>query len=411
MKTDFTKTYNRRGTKCFKWDKNKELFCREDIISMWVADMDLPTAPAVMESIKKRAEHPLLGYTFRDELYYQAYINWQKERNHWEIKREWILNSTSVVISLNLIIRTLTPPAANILIMPPVYSQFSQTLKDTGRNMVTSPLINNNGLFVPDFNDLELKLSAGVDLLILCSPHNPVGRVWDKEELKKIAKLCLNYNTLIISDEIHSDLVYDESTHLPLASLSEEISANTITCTSPGKTFNISGLSIGFIICENPDLREKIFSTFMNLHLLAANIFAIEACQAAYTNGKEWLQNLLEHLKGNRDFLTRFINEEIPQVKINTIQGTYLAWLDFRSLNLKQTELVAFLVFIAGLGLDNGTKYGSEGEGFMRLNFACSRSLLKEALQKLKDALHRFNNDNEEVRKIINNSEAINDCD
>jgi cysteine-S-conjugate beta-lyase len=411
MKRNNDKIYERKNTDCFKWDLNKEIYGREDVISMWVADMDLPTDKLIEQSIIDRARHPLYGYTFRNEEYFQAFVNWQLARNNWQIDRQWLLNSTSVVVSINLIIRALTQPEDKILILTPVYSQFFVTIKDTGRQIVNSPLINSEDEFKLDFTDIETKLAAGVKILVFCSPHNPVGRVWNQAELDKLARLCIKYNTIIVSDEIHSDLVYSEVSHTPLASLSPAISANTITCMSPGKTFNVSGLSIGFIIIENEELREIIRQKFLSYHLMAANVFGITACQTAFTSGAPWLDNTISYLQKNRDFLIKYISENIPQIKLHKPQGTYLAWLDFRQLKLSQKELQCFLVHLAGLGLDNGTKYGDEGEGFMRINFACSRLLLKKALEQLDIAVKKLIKADGNLSKLIENYKEIEDCD
>jgi len=411
MKRDFDKIYDRRNTNCFKWDLNKEIYNKEDVISMWVADMDLPTDPLIEQSIIERAKHPLYGYTFRDADYSQAFINWQKSHNNWIIKKDWLLNSTSVVVSLNLIIRTFSQPEDKIMIITPVYSQFFVAINDTGRQIVSSSMIEKGSEFVMDYTDIESKLAQGVKLLIFCSPHNPVGRVWRKDELEKLAQLCLKYNTIIVSDEIHSDLIYSESVHIPIASISPQVSANTITCISPGKTFNLSGLSISFIIIENEELREKIRNTFLSYHLMAANIFGITAAQTAYSMGTPWLQGLKQYLQENRDFIIDYITKNIPLIKLYKPQGTYLAWLDLRNLKLNQDDLQLFLVHAAGLGLDNGTKYGEEGEGFMRLNFACSRLLLEKALCQLKNAVNKLIEVDFKFEKLNIDNQKIDDCD
>lgn len=410
MKTDFNKIYQRRGTSCFKWDKNKDFFGKDDIISLWVADMDLPTSPLIQKAIIDRAKHPLFGYTFRDDDYFAAFINWQKNQNNWDINRQWILNSTSVVVSINMIIRAFTQPQDDILILSPVYSQFAATIDSTQRNIISSPLLNNNERFEIDFVDLEKKLALGIKILVFCSPHNPVGRVWTYDELKKIGELCCQYNTMIISDEIHSDLIYPPHKHTPLASISKEISHLTITCLSPGKSFNLSGLSISFIVAENPRLRDKIKNIFMAYHLMAANIFGITACHTAFTQGLPWLQEVLIHLKNNRDYLYNFI-KEIPQIKMFLPEGTYLAWLDFRALKLNQKELQCFLINVAQLGLDNGTKFGLEGNGFMRFNFAIALPLLQKALQQLKSAIDKLVDAHLDLSKLITNFSDLQDCD
>ena len=410
MKRDFDKIYDRRNTNCFKWDLNKEIYSKEDVISMWVADMDLPTDPLIEQSIIERAKHPLYGYTFRDKEYFQAFINWQKSHNNWAIDKDWLLNSTSVVVSLNLIIRTFSQPKDKIMIITPVYSQFFVAINDTGRQIVSSSLIEDESEFVMDFSDIESILAQGVKLLIFCSPHNPVGRVWRNDELQKLAQLCLKYKTIIVSDEIHSDLIYSESVHIPVASISPQVSANIITCMSPGKSFNVSGLSISFIIVENEELREKIRNTFLSYHLMAANIFGITAAQTAYNSGEPLLQEVKIYLQGNRDFIIDYITENIPLIKLYKPQGTFLAWFDLRNLKLNQDDLQLFLVHVAGLGLDNGTKYGDDGEGFMRLNFACSRQLLEKALCQLKNAVNKLIEVDLVFEKLNIDNQKIDDC-
>jgi cysteine-S-conjugate beta-lyase len=411
MPRDFAKVYNRKNTNCYKWDKNEEIYGKGDVISMWVADMDLPTAEVIEDSIIERAIHPLYGYTFRDDQYYEGFIAWQRKRNNWLIDRHWLIDSTSVVTSINMIIRTLTKPGDQILIFTPVYSQFHAVITETDRKIITSPLLNEDSYFKMDYADFENKLAAGIKLLIFCSPHNPVGRVWQREELEKLVSICQKYGTIIISDEIHSDLIYPPYNHVPLASISKKASDITITCMSPGKTFNVSGLCNSLIIIENKALRDSVCNTFSSHHLQAANIFGIQAFMAAYQAAEPWLKDVLSYLRSNRDHFASFIREKLPLIKTNIPEGTYLAWLDFRELGLSQNELQCFLVFAAGLGLDNGTKYGSEGAGFMRLNFACSREVLQEALSRLHEAIYKLIKADFVLSDIIENYKELKDCD
>jgi cystathionine beta-lyase len=390
VKYDFDRVLNRKGTGSVKWDYTEEIFGEKDIIPMWVADMDFETPREVMEAVKKRAEHGAYGYTEKPDAYYQSIIDWMRRRHGWEIEREWICHSPGVVSALNMLIMALTQPGDRILVQSPAYHLFFSTVKNNGRELVDNPLRLEDNKYVMDYEDLEKKLSTGIKMMFLCNPQNPVGRVWDREELARVGELCNKYNTVIISDEIHSDIIYKGYKYTPMASISPAISENTVTCMAPSKTFNMAGLAASVVIIRNKELRDRFAEIIRNIGIEMGNIFGITALEAAYTHGEEWLEELLEYLKGNLDFLTEFIESKIPGIKIVKPEGTYLVWLDCREIPLKDKALKEFMIHNAKVGLDDGDKFGTGGEGFQRMNIACSRATLEEGLKRIEIAVREL---------------------
>jgi len=384
-KYNFDQIYHRENTACVKYDLRNEVFGNENVIPMWVADMDFATPDFIVQSINKRCEHPIFGYTFRSKEYNQAIVSWLKNKHGWVIKPEWINFCPGVVAGLNQAIMAFTNPGDKIVIQPPVYHPFFHTVKNNNRELVTNPLKEVNGYYQMDFEDLESKLKSGAKMLILSNPHNPVGRVWKKDELIELGNLCLKHNVLVLSDEIHSDLIHVPNKHTPYASLSNNFSLNSITLSSPSKTFNTAGLATGFAVIPNNDLFEKYKKSLELTGAGLGNVFGFEAIKASYMpEGEEWLQELLKYLKGNIDLVEEFLKENLPQIKVTPIEGTYLLWLDFRALNLSEKELNEALIHKAGLGLNNGSIFGKEGSGFQRMNIGCSRSTVIEALDRMK---------------------------
>jgi len=385
MKYDFDKIVERKNTNCFKWDYNKQMFDKEDVIPLWVADMDFAAPDAVVQKLIKRAEHGVYGYSFEPEEYYEVFINWLDRRHNWKIKKEWIINATGIVPAINFAIQCFTEPGDNILVQTPVYFPFFESIKKNERKVVNSQLRLIGSKYEIDFEDLEKKLKNDVKIMLLCSPHNPVSRVWSQEELQKIGSLCLQNNVLLISDEIHADLILNNNKHIPISSLSAEIQDITISMYAPSKTFNVAGLSTCSIIIPNEDIRKNYqeFMDKLGLHLI--NNFGIDAFIAAYKDGEEWLEQLLDYLWKNYKFVQKYLENNIPQIKAIELEGTYLMWLDCRELKLRQKELIGLFVNKAGLGLNDGAVFGSGGYGFMRLNIGCSRKLLKKALDQLKE--------------------------
>lgn len=384
---NYDEVIERKGTHCIKWDYLEEFFGSEDILPMWVADMDFLSPSPVIDAVKGRAAHGVYGYTRTPDSLYESLIEWMGNRHGWNIEKDWILLSPGVVPSINFAVMALTNPDDRIIIQPPVYPPFYNAVINNGRCLVKNPLKIKEGCYAMDFDNLEKELSRNAKMVIFSNPHNPVGRVWSRDELMKFGELCLKYNAIIISDEIHCDIIYGNSKHIPIASLSKELAQNTITCTAPSKTFNIAGLSTSSVIIPNQLLCNKFSNFISRLEINSGNIFGLTACEAAYRYGGEWLDGLISYLGGNIDFILRYLENKIPRIKASRPEGTYLMWLDCRELNLKHEELKEFMIKEAKVGLNDGTEYGVEGEGYMRLNFACPRSVLEEGLRRIENAV------------------------
>ena len=390
MSTDFNKIIERNNTSSLKWDFTLERFGRKDILPMWVADMDFPSPPQVIEAIRNRADHGLFGYTKVSETYNSEVLKWMESRNKWLVKEEWLVHTPGVVTSINSAVLAFTEEGDKILVQTPVYYPFFSSITENSRQLITNPLTLKDDYYNIDFDDLEIKLKNNVKMMIFCSPHNPGGRVWNKEELSNVAKLCNKYNVLLVSDEIHSDLVYKGNIHLPIATLDDETLQNTITCISPTKTFNIAGLATSITIIPNKLLRNKFQKTLNRTGADMLNIFGMVAAEAAYKDGGEWLEDLLVYLQGNLDLLTQFISEKIDTIKLIKPEATYLAWLDCRKLPIATGGLKEFFVKEAAVGLNDGITFGENGLGFQRINFACPRSILLEGLKRIENAVNKL---------------------
>lgn len=388
MAYDFDKIIERKNTNCVKWDFVDNYLGEKDVLPMWVADMDFPSPKPVIDAIKKRAEHEVYGYTDRSEAYYQSMIDWMLERHDWEIKKEWIAFIPGVVPAINMAVLAFTQPGDKIIVQSPVYFPFFAAVENNKRKLVNNQLKLENDRYVMDFEDLEKKIDSKVKMLILCSPHNPVGRVWTKDELIRLGEICLKNNIIILSDEIHSDIVYKGSKHIPIASISEEFAQNTITCIAPSKTFNVAGLATSNVIIPNEELLAKFNQMIENIHIGMTNIFGAVALEAAYTYGKEWLDELLVYLLGNTHYAINFIEDRIPKIKVIKPEGTYLLWLDCRELGMKQNELNQFMLKKAKVALSDGSVFGPGGRGFLRMNIGCPRVILKEGLERIERAVN-----------------------
>jgi len=386
----FDEVIDRKNTDCLKWDYCKQRFGREDILPMWVADMDFKSPDLITEAIIERAKHGVFGYTEASEKLSNALIGWMKNRHNWQINGNWIVFSPGVVTSINTAILAYTKPGDKVLIQTPVYYPFYSCVKDNERELVTNPLKDNNGHYEIDFDDLEKKLADNVKLMIFCSPHNPIGRVWKLQELEEVLRLCKKYDIVIISDEIHSDLVFKGHKHIPISSLAGEAYKKCITLNSPTKTFNIAGLSISSAIIPDAELRRKFRFTLNKNGANMLNIFGLTAAEAAYSSCEKWLDDLLEYLESNLDTLVEYFETNIPQIKVIRPEATYLAWLDCNNLPVKPEKLKEFFVNEAGVGLNDGITFGVEGSGFQRLNFACPRNVLLEGLEKIKNAVAKL---------------------
>jgi cystathionine beta-lyase len=386
MKYNFDQLIDRQGTYSMKWDFLKEKVGDEDIIPLWVADMDFAAPPPVVEVIKKRAAHGIYGYTGLTESYYQAVISWMKRRFSWQIEKEWIIFTPGVIPALHLAVQAFTQPGDKVIIQPPVYRPFRLAVENNGRRLIQNTLINEHGRYRMDLDNLKRQLDDQARLLILCSPHNPVARVWRAEELKELVNLCLRRGIIIISDEIHADLVMPGFKHTPTALVSEDASEITVTCTAPNKTFNIAGLEMGNTIIPNHQLRSRFQQTLLKAGLFLANTFGIVATEVAYNQGEDWLTAVLEYIHHNYLFLKNYLTNHLPEIKITPLEGTYLVWLDFRAFKLSDKQLKEKLLREAKVWLDEGPKFGQGGEGFQRLNLACPRSLLEQALERIVQA-------------------------
>lgn len=385
---DFDKIISRHGTGSSKWDARGKIFGREDVLPLWVADMDFPSPQAVQTKIIERANHPIYAYNTQEDSLYESFIQWVKRRHNWEIEKDWILLAPGVVPSIVLSIFALSEPGDGIIIQPPVYPPFFASIKDNEREIVENPLVFNNGRYEIDFEDLEVKLANPKNkLLLLCSPHNPVGRVWSREELTRIYELCQRYKVDVLSDEIHNDLVFEGHKHTVFASLGTPVCKESVTFMAASKTFNIAGLNFSFIVVPCKRRRALIEGWFTKLHLRRNNLFGVLATEAAYTEGEPWLDALLVYLKKNADTLADFVEEKLPGVEVVKPEGTYLAWLDFRAYFTEAKELENFLVEKAKVGLNPGKTFGQQGEGFARINLATQRSVLVEALTRIEEAL------------------------
>ncbi len=386
--SNFDYLINRRQTNSVKWDKLKELYGKDDLIPLWIADMDFSVSPAIVKALKKRMEHQIYGYSDCSDRYYESVINWMSRRHDWQIEKEWIVYAPGVVPALSYSIRAFTEPGDNIIIQSPVYHPFYSTIESNGRNVVTNPLIYKDGKYYMDYVDLERKIDSKTRMLILCSPHNPVGRVWTKEELLRLGEICIKNDIILVSDEIHFDLVYRGHKHTVMASISPEIADRCIVLTSPSKTFNIAGLQIANAIISNESLRERYIRELEKDHIVRPNIFGERALIAAYDQSEDWLEDLLDYLEENKNFFIEYMHKNISQLKVVKPEGTYLLWVDCSGLGMNWEDLRKFFIEKCGLALNDGAMFGEEGRFFQRFNIACPRWVLEEALKKIDEAVN-----------------------
>ncbi|MBW2593540.1 MAG: PatB family C-S lyase [Deltaproteobacteria bacterium] len=387
MKYDFDETVDRESSHCLKYDFRKQLFGTKDVLPMWVADMEFKTPDFVVEAVKKRAAHEIYGYSQRPAEFYDAARNWVRKRHEWEIENRWISFAPGVVPALSTLIMALTSPGDKVITQLPAYPPFMSTVQNHGRQLINNPLNHQTGRYRINFEDLEQKIDSRVKMILLSSPHNPSGRVWEREELIQLAEICLANDIIIVSDEIHSDLVFKPYQHIPMATLSDKIAQKTITCIAPSKTFNMAGLSTSVIITANPKYTTAFDNMLGTLHIQWGTIFSYPALAAAYNHGSEWLEQLLGYLEKNIDFALDFIDRHLPLIKTYKPEASYLLWLDCRAMGLDDGKLFKFMVEKARVGLNNCIDFGTEGRGFMRLNAACSRKMLHEALARIAGAV------------------------
>lgn len=392
MANHFSQYIERKGTNSAKWDLASETFGKEGLLPMWVADSDWPTAPPIIEAIKERTEHGIFGYSFPSDNLKETIVDWIDDHYGWQIKKEWIVFSSGVVPSLNIAVRTFTNPGDEVIIQSPVYYPFYSAIKNNGTVIINNQLKEDKGYYQFNFEDLKEKLKGSsrspsrAKMLILCSPHNPVGRVWEKEELRELGEICLENDIKVISDEIHADFIYGDNKHIPFASISEDFAENSLTFMAPSKTFNIAGFHTSFAVIPDDRLRKE-FEINKNGVVGGGNIFGLTAMEAAYSKGDEWLEAQIDYLKANMDFAVEYINNNIPKIKTVNPEGTYLLWLDCNELGFGVEKLNKFFIKEVELALDPGSWFGHGGKGFMRMNLACPRSILKEGLARLEKTL------------------------
>lgn len=346
--------------------------------------MDFEVLPALQEAMVKRAQHPTYGYTLPNPKYYESFIDWNKKRNQFHLEKDDMVAIPGVVCAISFALNALTQKGDKVLVNTPVYNPFFSSIKENGRQLVTSSLVKKDGRYVMDLADMEEKIKDGVTMYILCNPHNPVGRVWEKEELEQVVELCAKYNVTIFSDEIHSDIIYEGHEHTPLLSVSEKAKEIGLLAMAPSKTFNIAGLKSSIMVIQNPEMRQKIKDA-INAYHIGLDLFAYKATEVAYSEGEQWLNELNAYLLENAKFVVKYLEENLPKVKTFIPDGTYLMWLDFSAYGLTQDELMEKLKTEAKLALNSGAAYGEEGVGFAQLNIGCPRFILEQAMDRMKN--------------------------
>ena len=386
--TNFDEVIERRNTDSLKFDFAKQRGMPEDVLPLWVADMDFKTSSIVLDKIKERVEHGIFGYTETGDNYFDALYSWLDKNHNFKIEKRWVVKTPGVVFAIASAIKAFTNEGDAVLIEQPVYYPFSGVIRDNKRRVVSNDLVLTGEKYQIDFDDFERKIVENkVKLFVLCNPHNPVGRVWTRSELVRLIDICIKHDVIIFSDEIHADFTYEGYTHIPLINADERIKDHCIIATAPTKTFNLAGLQISNIIIPGEEIRRKFIKDVDAVGYSEANTIGIVACEAAYRYGQEWYEELKKYLKGNLDFVRDYLERELPQIKLIEPEGTYLIWLDFRGLSLCERELEELIVKKAGLWLDSGAIFGRTGAGFQRINIATNRSILKEALERIKAAI------------------------
>ena len=392
MKYNFNESIDRSENHSAKWAEMGMKFGRNDLTPMWVADMDIKTAPEILEAMRNKLEQEIFGYVYRPDSYYESAANWLKKRFGYEISPATLIHSPGVVPSMSILVKMLTKETDKILIQSPVYPPFASSVKDNGRTLVENNLVKDeNEYYTVDFEDLEKKLSCeDVTLFILCNPHNPVGRVWKKDELEKMGELCRKYNVRILADEICRDLIMPGHKHIPMASLSKEIEDITITLFSPTKSFNLAGLQASFATFPRAEERKEFDDILGKMDVKRNNPFSLVAFEAAYEKCENWLEQLIEHIDGNMQYVIDFINEKLPMIKTAKPEGTYLMWLDFNGVGIPQDKIQDFLINEAKVAMNDGATFGENGKGFFRMNVACPRYMVEEAMEKIEKAIRNL---------------------
>lgn len=384
----FDEVYDRKNTRSVKWDMLQAVFQSDEVLPMWVADMDFKAPEEVNQALVDRAKHGIYGYTVVDEDVSSAIVDWLKNRHSWTIDKSWLSYSPGVVTSLHMAVQAFTDPGDRILLQTPVYTPFYNVIEAHDRVVVKNPLVNQDNHYKIDFADFEDKLKSGVKAFILCSPHNPVGRVWTREELQRMTDLCLQYDVLILSDEIHGDLTFPAAQHIPVATLSDRVAANTLTFMAPSKTFNLAGLDSSYVVTPDMEKRKQLDAVFtkQGFHNML-NTMGNTAMEAAYRHGEKWLDELTVLLEQHKHYVSEMLHKHAPPLKVVDSEGTYLLWIDCSGLGMESKQLRKFMVEEAKVGLNAGVEYGEEGEQYMRMNIACPRKTLEEGTKRIIDAV------------------------
>lgn len=385
---DFDTVVDRKNTNCLKYDFAVERGMPEDVLPLWVADMDFKTSSYVQDALNKQIEHGIFGYSESKDEYFEAVSGWMKRRHDWEVSRDWLVKTPGVVFALAMAVQAFTNPGDSVLIQLPVYYPFSGVIKGNGRAIVSNTLVYGaDNRYHIDFDDFEKKIvDENIKLFFLCSPHNPVGRVWTKEELIRLGDICYKHHVIVVSDEIHADFVFN-GRHQVFAGLKKEYEEITITCTAPSKTFNLAGLQVSNVFIANPKLKKAFCKQIDIAGYSQLNVMGLVACEAAYRHGDEWYEAMLKYVKSNIDYTRKYVEENLPGVTMAEHEGTYLVWLDFRDTGLDVERLEHMIVNEAKLWLDSGKIFGDSGKGFQRINVACPRVVLEEALSRIKSCL------------------------
>lgn len=389
---DFDRVTERINTDCLKYDFAVRRGKPEGVLPLWVADMDFMTSKKILDVMEARVRHGIFGYTECGDEYFEAVSGWMERRHGWKVQNGWLVKTPGVVFALAMAVKAYSDVGDAVLIQQPVYYPFTEVIEDNGRKVISSDLVlSEDGRYQIDFEDFEKKIAENhIPLFLLCSPHNPVGRVWMKEELIKIGEICRKYHVIVVSDEIHEDFVFGDRKHYVFSNLKKEFAEMSITCTSPGKTFNLAGLQVSNIFIPDPKLRGQFKKQIAAAGYSQLNTIGLAACEAAYCYGDEWYEAMLKYIAGNLEFMRDYIRTELPVLRMTEPEGTYLAWVDFRGLGLSEEELEELIVRKAGLWLDSGAIFGRTGAGFERFNAACPRSILWQALEQLKTAIRKI---------------------
>lgn len=387
---DFNKLIDRYHTDCLKYDAAARRGRPADVLPLWVADMDLPVSPAIIEALQKRLTHPIFGYSEADPVRFARVLSdWFSTRHSWQIQPEWLIQTPGVVFALAMAVKAYTLPGDAVFLQQPVYYPFSEVITDNGRRIVSSDLVLQNGHYEIDFADFEQKIIDNqIKLFLLCNPHNPVGRVWTKAELRQLGDICLKHGVIVVADEIHQDFIWEGHAHTVFASLGDSYANQSIVCTSPSKTFNIAGLQLSNIFIPNEKLRRRFKKETDAAGYSQLNTLGLIAAEAAYRDGSPWLEELKPYLRANIDYLKEQLQQHVPQIKWIEPEGTYLIWLDFRALQLSEEDRECLLLQKARLWLDSGAIFGAAGDGFERINIACPRATITEFISRLSSALN-----------------------